>query len=296
MPPRRLPSGTSLERLLESVEAAVYEDFYGAAPAPLARELGVESKWVEGSLRLTARTFDHPMFNRVMNVVDPSEPAGWDGAAGALLTREAAWYREVGVRRWLVQILPHRETDGFRREALARGLVRHRGWAKHVGPAREPEAVPPSDLRVIRLGEEGADIEGPAPVWARIVTEGFGIPPTFAPWLETLAHREGWRLYLALDGDVPAAAAGLHLSSAGGLRFAQLNFAATRPEFRRRGAQSALIARRLADAFELGADWILSETDEELPDRPNPSYHNLVRLGLPVVYVRANWGPPKPGG
>ena len=29
----------------------------------------------------------------------------------------------------------------------------------------------------------------------------------------------------------------------------------------------------------------------DLPDRPNPSARNVVRLGLPVVYVRANWGP-----
>lgn len=41
-------------------------------------------------------------------------------------------------------------------------------------------------------------------------------------------------------------------------------------------------------------EWIVTETDEELPDRPNPSYHNMLRLGLPVRYVRANLGPPKP--
>ena len=33
-------------------------------------------------------------------------------------------------------------------------------------------------------------------------------------------------------------------------------------------------------------------TDEELPEKSNPSYRNVVRLGLPVRYVRANWGPP----
>jgi hypothetical protein len=295
MPPHPLPEGASLERLLESVEAAMYEDFYGAAPRSVARELGIEAERVKGSLRLTSRAFDHPMFNRVMDVGESPDPGGWGRAAGDFLDREAAWYGRAGVRRWMVQILPHVETDGFRREAPARGLVRHRGWAKHVGPARVPVEPPSADLRVIRLGEPGTDGEALARVWAGIVNECFGIPPSFTPWLEALAHREGWRLYLAMDGDVPAAAAALHLSSAGGLQFAHLNFAATRPEFRKRGAQSALISRRLADAFALGTQWIVSETDEELPDRPNPSYHNLVRLGLPVAYVRANWGPPKPG-
>ncbi len=44
----------------------------------------------------------------------------------------------------------------------------------------------------------------------------------------------------------------------------------------------------------MGLEWLVTETDEELPDRPNPSYHNIVRAGMPVRYVRANWGPPPP--
>jgi len=36
----------------------------------------------------------------------------------------------------------------------------------------------------------------------------------------------------------------------------------------------------------------MSETDEDLPGRPNPSSHNQARYGLRRVFVRANWGPP----
>jgi len=56
------------------------------------------------------------------------------------------------------------------------------------------------------------------------------------------------------------------------------------------------VARRVADARTAGAPWVVCETDEERPERPNPSTRNLVRLGVPVAYVRANWGPPKPEG
>ncbi len=77
------------------------------------------------------------------------------------------------------------------------------------------------------------------------------------------------------DGDEPAACAALYVLGP----FATLGFG---PDFRGRGAQSGLILRRLQDAASIGRDWIVSEADEELPDRPNPSYHNLVRLGLPV--------------
>jgi hypothetical protein len=285
-----------MERLLESVEAGMYEDLYRAAPPSLARELGVEATREGGALRLTVREFGHPMFNRIMHVGLPTGSGPPAETPSAVLDLGEAHYRDAGVRRWLVQLLPHLETDEFRAEARGRGLVRHRGWAKHLGPARGSGPPPEADLRVVGLEEGGSGDQALANAWARIVAEGFGIPESLVPWFEALHGREGWRLYLALDGDVPAAAAGLFLSSVDGTSFGHLGFAATLPRFRNRGAQSGLIAHRLWDADRLGADWIVSETDEELPDRPNHSYHNLVRMGLPVAYVRANWGPPKPDG
>jgi GNAT superfamily N-acetyltransferase len=296
MPPDSLPSGARLDRLLESVEMAMYEDLYGALPEDLSRQIGVGTVRIDGALRLTASGFDHPMFNRVMGYRLSAGPTDATPRAKGVLEREAAHYRSVGVRRWMVQVLPQAETPEFRAAASEMGLVRHRGWAKHLGPAEGGQAPPTSDLRVVRLGEPGREDPELVGAWARIVTRGFGIPEDFVPWFEALGGRTGWSLYLALDEGVPAASAGLHVSRVEGVRFGQFNFAATLPDFRRRGAQSALIARRLADAEKLGARWVISETDEELPDRPNPSYHNLVRLGLPVVYVRANWGPPKPEG
>jgi len=60
-----------------------------------------------------------------------------------------------------------------------------------------------------------------------------------------LAGRKGWFLYLAMDGDMPVATGALYLSDAAGERFAELNFGSTLPDHRGRGAQSALIARRV---------------------------------------------------
>jgi GNAT superfamily N-acetyltransferase len=147
-----------------------------------------------------------------------------------------------------------------------------------------PEAAARSDLRVERIGTERADD------WASILVPAFAYPDGAADWLAATVGRPGWHHYLALDGDAPAATAALFVSGSLG----SLNFAATRPEFRRRGAQSVLIARRIEDAREMGLDWLVTETDEELPERPNPSYHNVERAGMPARYVRTNWGPPPP--
>lgn len=288
-----LPTGPSLERLLESVEAKLYEDLFDAVPPALATRAGVGLHRYGGALYLTAGGHDHPMFNRVMGVDPGHGPA--DAAAEAALHRAAEHYRKAGVRRWMVQILPHVESEAFREAAGERGVIRLRGWAKHLGPARADISAE-TDLRIVGVDRDLAGGEGErlSEAWTRIVVENFGLPPGFAPWLRALAGRDGWRLYLAVDGDTPVATGALYLSDVGGERFASLNFGSTLPDHRGRGAQSTLIARRVADARALGARWIATETDEELPDKPNPSYRNLKRFGFPVVYVRANWGPPKP--
>lgn len=289
-PPSPFPS---VEARLEGVELEMYTDFYRAIPGELADHLGIRMVPAGGAtapgaspgpLHLVARGFDHPMFNRTLGILE-----------GATEVLEAArgLFPAEGIRRWMLQVPPGAETPAFREAARSAGLVRHRGWAKHVGrldaEARDALASPPdSGLGIHRIhGGAAADS------WARIVTACFAMPRDFQPWLAALATRPSWRLYLALDGEEPVAAAAL-FRSARDPEVAQLNFAGTLEGHRGRGAQSGLVARRLADAREAGARWIVTETDEELPDRPNPSYRNMVRLGLPVRYVRANWGPPKP--
>jgi GNAT superfamily N-acetyltransferase len=276
-----LPDGADLERLLEEVECAMYADLYDAVPDRIAREQRVSLERRAGELRFTVATVDHPFFNRVMGIgLDDAGPGGLDAS---WVEAHARHYARAGIRRYMLQILPHVEDESLRTAMRARGLVRLRGWAKHVGRARD-DAEAATDLRV-----EAIDARGAA-AWAAICAEAFSFPDAMRPWLQALAGRDGWHLYLAFDGEEPVATAAFHRYR----EFATLTFAATRPVARRRGAQSALIARRLCDARAAGCVWVQTETDEPLPDKPNPSTNNVKRLGLPVRYVRANWGPPKP--
>lgn len=275
--PNVLPEGVELERTLEVVERQLYADLYRAVPRELAREFGISASREAGALRLTATGVDHPFFNRVMGVgLERAPDRHWSKT-------QADHFRSSGIRRFMLQILPHIETEALRQDLTHLGLQRLRGWAKHVGPARGVSGVR-SDLDVERIHRDRAE------TWARLCGEGFHLPAALQPWLAETVGRADWYHYLAFAGDRPAACAALVVNG----RFATLCFAATAPEHRRRGAQSALIARRMADAAGLECRWVVSETDEELPDRPNPSYRNVIRLGLPVRYVRANWGPPKP--
>jgi hypothetical protein len=72
-----------------------------------------------------------------------------------------------------------------------------------------------------------------------------------------------------------------------------LGVAATLPQFRKRGAQGALMSRRLQDGIEAGCKWFVTETGRDTPEHPNPSYHNMARTGFKLAYDRPNFMPAK---
>jgi GNAT superfamily N-acetyltransferase len=88
--------------------------------------------------------------------------------------------------------------------------------------------------------------------------------------------REGFHHYMAFDSSQPVAVAAL-------VRFEDigyLTYASTVESFRRRGAQSALIAHRVTQARALGCTQIVSQTLTMLAD----SFANLQRAGFREIY------------
>ncbi|MCY7301878.1 MAG: GNAT family N-acetyltransferase [Thermoleophilia bacterium] len=158
-----------------------------------------------------------------------------------------------------------------------RGLEPGWGWMSF---RRGLEDIPerPTSLTLARVGPAEAEAFG------RIVAAGYGLPDAAAPWAAG-AHELGWDCWLALDGDEPAAAAGLYASEAVGY----LGFAATLPAHRGKGGQSALLAERIQHARAIGCDVLVTETGERRDDLPSNSYRNILRAGFTEVAVRANW-------
>jgi ribosomal protein S18 acetylase RimI-like enzyme len=142
------------------------------------------------------------------------------------------------------------------------------------GPARAAEPA-------LEVGDVRAEDVG---VFADVLLRGHGVPDaerardpgSIERWLAI----DGWRLYLArVDGE-PAGAAVLTVGDGIGY----LANASTLPEYRRRGVQTALIARRLADASAAGVELVCSGTAFG-----SPSQRNLERAGLHVAYTKAVW-------
>jgi GNAT superfamily N-acetyltransferase len=133
-----------------------------------------------------------------------------------------------------------------------------------------------SALRVRRV-DDGDD-------FGRIVVSAYGMPPDTASVFANLARTEGWYCFVAYDGDDAAGAAALYVHEDVGW----LGVAGTAPEHRRKGAQNALLAARIAAGREHGVRTLTTETGERRPDRLSNSYRNILRAGFEERYVRPN--------
>ena len=165
-------------------------------------------------------------------------------------------------------------------ERLSRlGFSTSWAWAKVIRGTEPPPDIPTS-LDVRELHPDEADRFG------AVVTTAFGLPIEVAPWTASLVGRPGWRAYGAFDHDALVAAGALFIEGDVGW----LGMAGTLSFHRRRGAQGALMVRRIADAIELGCTTLATETGI-LPGRANPSLDNMLRCGFTVAYERPVWEP-----
>jgi GNAT superfamily N-acetyltransferase len=258
----------------ERMELDYFRDWFDAAPREIAARYGLSADTAEGAVLLVANRIDVLMFNRAMGIglEKPVTEAQLDGIA--------ARYRAAGVPRFFVPLSPAAEPAEARDWLLARGLTRFNRWAK-LERGVEPIAVAnvATDARIEEVGP------GHAAAFAGVLREVFGLDPGLELWIAALAGRKSWRHYMAFDGSEPVGTASLFVRG----EWASLGFAATLPRARGRGVQSALIARRVADARAMGCRWLSVETAEDKPDKPAPSFHNVTRLGFRIAYFRDNY-------
>jgi len=258
-------------KAIERIEEDAWESLCRAAPEGLARELGLEAHYLGEALITICSRIDQGQFNRLLGLGmgSPDE--------AAVIAEAAARFRAAGVRNPFIQIPPgHPKLEDAARAA---GLVaRNRPWVKfcHSGNMAPMTA---SNLEIEPVA--GAD----ALLFGNVIAAGFAMPPPLATWLAGLVGRRGWRCYLARDAGKAIGGAALYLDGTA----AWLGAGAVLPEARRRGAQSALLARRIADAAHAETTLITTETGRPLPGEDHPSFRNIVRAGFTIAYERANW-------
>ena len=253
---------------------AAWAEAWDAAPRDLAARHGIASTRIGGALCTAVGEQESTMLNRVVGL-GLAEPA-----TNADLQAIEVFFADFG-QRYYVSLSPQAKPSDLGAKLEQRGFDRGYAWMKFVRGAEEPPQTETS-LRVEQIGpEHGTD-------FGEVVASGYELDPFTLPWFAELPGTS-WRCYVAYDGDEPAGAAALYILDGAGY----LCFAATRAEHRRKGAQSALLGRRIRDALDAGCTELFTETGEGIPLKPSNSYRNILRFGFAEGYLRPNYLSPE---
>jgi ribosomal protein S18 acetylase RimI-like enzyme len=263
-------------RRLELVERAASVDMLLAGSDEARRAAGLQVVTVADGSCLIAANVPSILFNRVVGL-------GTTGpVSGAEVDAIVELYRAAGVPKLWVHVEATCARPDELRELLgARGFERPRRtrWVKLVRGTEPPPRVT-TQLVVHTLDATHAEAYG------RVVLKAYELPAAARGLAEAVVGRPGWRCYGAFEGgggEIVGVGA-LFLDGDAGY----LSCAATDPAARGRGAQSALIARRIEDAIALGCETICVETGEPIGDEKNPSLDNLERAGFRRAFTREN--------
>jgi len=171
------------------------------------------------------------------------------------------------------------------------GLIQHQFAGSPFGtayvcisPSEQGDHASANHNRTLICGAEGGLTgEGIAGLRALFETAGVGRLEGVV-WPEYLRSlgAPGVHHFMAFEAERPVASAVLCVFEQLGC----LSLALTAEPFRRRGAQRALIAKRIAKAMALGCRTIVSETLSILED----SLGNLQNAGFEVIYEKEVYG------
>jgi GNAT superfamily N-acetyltransferase len=261
-----------IDRLAESIELRINEALWAVLPRELAEKRKLESFRVGGAfITLAPRSISLQQNSvRGLGVEEP--------ATEAMVDEIVHQFRSRGIKRFSFHVSPGPQSGVITEWLKARGLKPHHQYSKLVRDTAPPTRVA-TEFKIKRIGK--AD----AAAFARVLSETFAWPPDRVPWIVASVGAPGFSHYLALEGNRAVATGLIYVRGDCGW----LGWGGTLTPYRRRGAQSVLIAARLKRAAELGAKWAVCETMEPQRGRPSGSYRNLLRQGFQQAYLRPIW-------
>lgn len=159
-----------------------------------------------------------------------------------------------------------------------RGYSLERFWSALARPLDGQDLEPGGDGSIaVRRVEPGQE-----ELWLRTVAEGMAGDENPGPEvLDVVAaslRTPGMALLLAWIDGQPAGGAGILIHEG----MAECTSAGTRPAFRRRGVQSALLKARLSAAAEAGCQWVAA-----MVHPGTTSERNCQRAGFQLAYTKA---------
>jgi len=257
-------------RKAELSEAEAMFDIFREMPRKTIKDAGLSSRSFNGAKAIQSTEAPIIILNCVMGLGFGNK------ITGTMLDELKEFYKDTAL--FALQPAPTVLNDNNIKLIENKGFVNKSVWAKFIRHT-EPAIAAKTDLTIKEIDKKHAL------KFAETVIEIYGMHKMFIPQFETIIGRDKWRHFMAFDGSKPAATASLFINGDTGW----LGVAATRPEFRSRGAQGALIAIRIDAARESGCKWVSVETGPDTPEKPNPSYRNIMRNNFRLMYFRPNY-------
>lgn len=272
-------------RALERIEAASAHSQHLAAPEKESKRLGLRTQQYGSATAILMRKSTNLYYNRLIawgqassatpGQLDRFIAFAWEHRAEAVGVSVGAGARPQQLREWLEE------------RAFESGHPSAKLWrdASPLPRNSDRDAANKTGRRIsvrrVRRADAAAWVDVVGGVW-----RAFG---SRRPWFEARALAPGWRHYLAwVDGE-PVAAGGLFVGSVGGRTVGHLVDGVTSRRWRKQGAQSAIIRRRISDGVKLGCELFSVETAPPLPGMPLVSFRNLRRQGFELAYLREAW-------
>ncbi len=261
-----------LAKLVEFAEGSAHADMFRAVPPEFGFSVEESSDYVARS----APGMDVMLFNRVVGL-GLNAPATKSRVHSLVQS-----YRDKGIKNFAIQPSPAAQPAELYDWLAEEGLSVRDYWTKASrGP--DPDITIATDFRIEQIEASQAQVFGDT------AATGFGMPQGLTPIIASPVGRPGWLHYIAWDNATPVAVAALLIRNGVGW----LGIGATIPGYRQRGAQGGLIARRIRDGTRLGCKVFVAETWQDRPEKPNPSFHNMLRAGFVVAYERPNFMMPE---
>ncbi len=257
----------------EIQEASCWAEIFSSAHPELKHRLRIDVMELNGAKCIATGALDVLAYNRVLGL-DRTRPFQREQ-----LREIIAFYQNAGSQRFFIQIAPDAITPEIHQFLTEERFTHYNNWSKYVLHNTGPLQVPQTDLTVLHIDRQQTQQFG------AVIRSAFVIEEDIGDLMTSPIGKPGWHFYLAMDGDMPVAAATMHHRGDS----AYLALAGTTPQARKRGAQGLLITTRINDALAAGCHHIFSETAENLPDKPSASARNMEKYGFRLAYLRTNY-------
>ncbi|WP_313199560.1 N-acetyltransferase [Rhizobium sp.] len=252
----------------DAIEAKAFVDLHRLSSLPLREKEHFDCLAIDEGCAISLPDASAIGLNRILGLASLRQ-----------LDQAFDWMEHKAGNRFL-QLNVDAAPDDVKNWVRAKDLQEHGpGWAK-LGYCPASRCVAPPvrvHTRVVAVNE--------ATLFGAMMCEGFNFPPSLISLWSAIVGKKGWSCFFALDAETPIGTGAMFVSG----EYAWLGGGTTRPEFRNRGVQKALIQARTECGVAQGVSTFVVETEVPSIGKPGISHENLRKMGFEQLYNRQNF-------